>query len=299
MTERIVDLAEGGAKVSLRNRQLVISRKGAAEATAPVEEVAVLVGANPHVVYTQAALSAMMDRGGAVVACDINHQPVGMMLPLVGHHLQAERFIRQAEAPKPARKRVWQQLVRAKIGAQGALLSERNGDDAGLGALAARVRSGDPSNVEAQASRRYWRALFGPEFRREREGEDANRLLNYGYAVLRAVVGRAVCASGLHPSLGLHHRNRYNAFCLADDLMEPFRPIVDRAVAQQVEMFGETVALNRETKGELIACVMDRVKIEGEWRTLFDALTRVGASLAQVFAGERRLLVLPEAWWPE
>jgi len=297
MTSRVLDLTERSGKLSLKHRQLVVSLDDGAVATAPVEEIGVVVGTNPHVVYTQAALAALLECGGALVACDANHRPVGMMLPLIGHHLQVERFRQQATASRSLCKRLWRQVVRAKIGAQSALLSERLGDDRGIGPSARRVKSGDPDNVEAQAARKYWLALFGDDFRRDREAEDVNRLLNYGYAVLRAMTGRAICAAGLHPSVGIHHRNRYSSFSLADDLMEPFRVLIDRAVCDLLDLYGKTVALDRGSKKALIEACGARVCVEGEWRTAFDAQTRLASTLAQAFQGERNDLLLPERWW--
>ncbi len=156
-----------------------------------------------------------------------------MLLPLVTHSLQAERFAAQARLAAPVRKRAWQQIVQAKITAQGRLLKERTHNDHGLDAIAKSVKSGDTANVEARAARIYWGKLFGETvFRRDADGDGLNACLNYGYAILRAVVARSLCGAGLHPSLGIHHHNRYDAFCLADDLMEPFRPLVDREVAR-------------------------------------------------------------------
>jgi CRISPR-associated protein Cas1 len=185
--------------------------------------------------------------------------------------------------------------VKAKIRAQARVLTELNGHDSGLSELLPKVRSGDPANVEAEASRRYWPALFAdPRFRRDRYGDNQNRLLNYGYAVLRAIVARAVCAAGLHPSLGLHHHNRYDAFALADDLMEPFRPMVDRVTAAYCHKYGADALLDKAAKAALIGALMRRLDVGGESRTLFDVAQRTAASLAAVFAGERRTLVLPE-----
>ncbi|MBZ0254251.1 MAG: type II CRISPR-associated endonuclease Cas1, partial [Candidatus Methylomirabilis sp.] len=233
--------------------------------------------------------------GGAFVACDEKHLPVGMLLPIDAHFVQAERFARQAEAAFPVKKRLWKQVVQAKIRAQGRLLDALHGKDMGLLPMAGRVRSGDPDNLEAQASRRYWGALFDkPGFRRDRTAEDANRNLNYGYAVLRAIVARAVCAAGLHPSLGLHHHNRYDAFCLADDLMEPFRPVVDGAVVRWVRERGEGAPFDREAKARLLEALTGRFEAEGEARTLFDLAARAASSLAGVFLGERADLALPE-----
>jgi len=179
--------------------------------------------------------------------------------------------------------------------AQGRLLKDLRGKDHGLFDLAMKVRSGDPENVEAQAARRYWPVLFGKSFRRDPFAEDHNRLLNYGYAVLRAVVARAVCASGLHPSLGIHHHNRYDAFCLADDLAEPYRPLVDSVVERIWRGRGPEAPLDKETKSAIIKTLMEiRYELGEENRTLFDLLGHTASSLAAVFMGTRRDIILPE-----
>ena len=250
MTDYIIDLTEEPARLSARLGQLVIQRREQKDVTLPLEDIAALLVGHKAVVYTHAALAGLAERGGVFVPCDDAHLPVGMMAPLRGHHLQSERMARQAAAPLPTRKRVWQQIVRAKIRAQGRLLLALRGDDRGLPGLAETVKSGDPSNVEAQAARRYWPILFDDKtFRRDRDETDQNRYLNYGYAVLRALVCRAVCGAGLHPALGLHHHNRYNAFPLADDLMEPFRPVVDGAVVRVVAPAERWAAVQRHARG--------------------------------------------------
>jgi CRISPR-associated protein Cas1 len=209
--------------------------------------------------------------------------------------VQAERFARQAAAALPTRKRLWRQIVRAKIRAQAALLKSLHGSTFGLEALVPLVKSGDPKNVEAQASRRYWPALFADKsFRRDVDANDQNRYLNYGYAVIRAVIARAICAAGLHPSLGLHHHNRYNAFCLADDLLEPLRPLADSAALKVLRTRGPDAPMDRETKEILLGFLTRRYELEGESRTLFDLAARTAASLAAVFNGEGKKLLIPE-----
>lgn len=235
-----------------------------------------------------------MEHGGAVIACNERYLPVGLMLPTTGHSTQTERFAAQAAASRPTRKRLWRRVVRAKIRAQAALLAELRGDDFGLAAMIPQVRSGDPDNVEAQAARRYWPALFDdPEFMRRFDGDDQNRFLNYGYAVLRAVVGRAICGAGLHPSLGLHHHNRYDAFCLADDLMEPYRPLVDAAVFEHVAAHGRDAALDRLGKQAILAAVISAYRADGEVRTLFDWVGRTVGSLVRAFLGGEPRLFFP------
>ena len=295
MTDRIIDISIDPARLHVRHEQLVIEVAEKPEATVPLTEIAALVVSNPRVSYSHTSLSGLMKAGGVVVVCDEKHLPVGMMLPLSAHFVQAERFEAQATASAPVKKRLWQQIVTAKVSNQGRLLSELRGNDKGLQEMAKRVKSGDVDNIEAQASRRYWPALFADEkFRRDREGEDQNRMLNYGYAVLRAIVARAVCGAGLHPSLGVHHHNRYDAFCLADDLMEPFRPLVDRAVVKLVDARGKECPMDKECKAGLIGPLTERVEVEGESRTIFDAAARAASSLAQVFMGKGEKLIIPD-----
>jgi len=295
VTERIVDISESPAHLHSRNRLLVVEPEGGAEVTIPYADIAALIVSHPRVTYSQSVLAHLARAGAIFVACDQRHMPVATLLPLAAHHLQSERFALQAAASLPTRKRLWKQIVQAKIRAQARVLREVRGDDRGLNALANRVRSGDPSNVEAQASRRYWQTLFDdPAFRRKRAAMDENRLLNYGYAVLRALVARAICGAGLHPGIGIHHKNRYDPFPLADDLMEPFRPIVDRAVVQISTERGPNPDLDKDTKGALIGALTQRFKLHGEERTLFDILTRLAVSLVKVFQGQEKRLVLPE-----
>jgi CRISPR-associated protein Cas1 len=294
MTERILDFSEEAVFLHVRYEQLVIEQEGKEKTTIPLEEIAALCVSHAQVSYTNAVLSGLATKGGALVVCNEKHLPVGMMLPLVGHSTQVERFAEQASASAPTCKRLWQQLVQAKLMAQGKVLQELKGQDQGLIAMATRVKSGDSENLEAQASRRYWAALFGDSFRRDREAEDQNRHLNYGYAILRAIVARSICASGLHPSIGVHHHNRYDSFCLADDLMEPFRPLVDKAVAKWIESHDPKAPFERETKAAILSALTGRFDLEGESRTLFDVTSRLASSLAQVFSGEGQSLLIPE-----
>lgn len=295
MINRILDFSESPARLRVRVAQLIVQRQDLPEVSVPLADLAVIVVAHPQVTFTQAVLSGLATGGGVFVTCDGRNLPVGMMLPLVAHTTQAERFAAQAQASLPVRKRLWQQVVRAKVSAQAALLVELRGQDFGLKALVGRVQSGDPSNVEAWAARRYWPAVFADlDFRRHRENEDQNILLNYGYAVLRAIVARAICAAGLHPSLGIHHHNRYNAFCLADDLMEPFRPAVDHAVVEYMSTRDEPYRLEGAAKQHIISELTGRFTMGGELRTIFDVAGRMASSLADVFQGNAEKLELPE-----
>jgi len=292
--ERIIDIAQGGGRLIVRHEQLVFERDDGPAVSAPLEELAVLLVSAKAVVYTQPLLQGLARHGVALVIGDERHMPAAMLAPLAGHHRQSERFRLQAAAPKPVQKRLWQQIVTAKVDLQGRVLRDFRAHDLGLVAMAERVRSGDPDNIEGQAARRYWTALFDdPTFRRSREGPGPNKLLNYGYGVLRAMTARAICASGLHPSLGIHHHNRYDAFPLADDLMEPYRPLVDRAALHLVIQQGMDAPLDRDAKADILRALTGRYDCDGEVRGVFDILHRMTASLAQVYEGERRDLVLP------
>lgn len=309
MTERILDFSERPARLNVRNGLLVVDlssghdgrdpesglrARDAQEQTIPLADIAVLIAAHPQISFSHAVLSGLAEAGGMFIACNQKRMPCAMLLPLDNHSTQTERFQAQANLPLPNRKRLWQQIVRAKIRAQARLLEELTGQDWGLEMLGATVRSGDPQNVEARAARIYWRNLFGDDaFRRNPEGEGLNPPLNYGYAILRAITARALCAAGLHPSLGVHHHNRYDTFCLADDLMEPFRPIVDRTVAALREQCEDEPQLDRETKRVILEALLTRFAADGESRTLFDWISRAASSLASAIATGQKKLEIP------
>jgi CRISPR-associated protein Cas1 len=291
----MIELSDGPASLSVRLDQLVIAREEQPEVTVPLADIACLVVAHPRVLFTHAVLSGLAARGAAFVVCNERFLPIGMLLPLDAHTTQAEQFAMQAAAPLPVRNRLWRQIVQAKVRAQGRLLARLRGDDQGLFSLADEVTLGDRTNIEAQASRRYWAALFPDTgFRRLVEADDENRFLNYGYAILRAIVARALCAAGLHPSFGLHHHHRNDAYCLADDVMEPFRPIVDAAVVRICDEHGADAPMDKATKAVLFEALLGRFIIEEDSRTLFDLLSHTAATLAQALAGQRKDLVLPE-----
>ncbi len=294
MTDRIIDLSGGPAQLHARNGLLVIERDGEPDVTVPLTEVAALVVAHPRVTFTQSTVSGLADAGGILVTSDNRFLPAAMMLPLRSNFIQTQRLTVQAGASKPTRKRLWQQIICAKICAQAKAIEDRTGTPCSIRKMARRVRSGDPTNVEAQAARRYWSDLFGNEFRRDPDRDDQNRLLNYGYAVLRATVARALCGSGLHPSIGIRHHNRYNPFCLADDIMEPWRPTVDGVVVDWTERHGADAPLDAQAKAALIERITGRFDLDGSSRTLFDVLSRTAASLVAVYAGKEKELTLPE-----
>jgi CRISP-associated protein Cas1 len=293
--ERILDISDCPARLSVRYSQLVIQPDQGEEVTTPLSELAVLVLSQPQVSLTQAVVSGLAENGGSVVFMDGKHLPSAMTLPLQVHSTQTERFAAQIRAALPMRKRLWQQLVKAKIRAQGRLLKELHGNDGGLLAMGERVRSGDTGSLESQASRRYWPLLFGdPHFRRGSQGPDQNSHLNYGYAILRATVSRALCSVGLHPSFGVRHHNRHDPFCLANDIMEPFRPIIDRVVYLWIQDHDPASPVDKQAKAALLAPFVSRYQVEGESRTLFDAFARVASDLASAFLREREDVRIPE-----
>ena len=293
--ERIIDLSEGDAHLRVENEQLVVDREGEESKTIPMEEVAVVIAAHPRLTFTHGLLSLLASKGGVLVVCNERSLPVSLCLPWFGHSQQAQRLHSQIKASLPLKKRLWQKLVQAKIKNQASALNTLRGEDGGLGLMVNRVRSGDPENIESQAARRYWPLLVKQEpFNRDPEGEPPNHLFNYGYAVLRAIVARAICGSSLNPTLGLHHHHRDNSFCLADDLMEPFRPLVDIAAGRMLDKGLGELPLTRLSKSELLAPLFQRYLLEGEHRTLFDILSKTTASLAHIFADDSVDLLLPD-----
>lgn len=290
--ERVVEVAKPGVYLRLSDERLCIEEDKQMLGEVPLCDLAALVLSSPQATLSRAVLDAITQHGGSVIVCDQDHQPTGMLLPLIGHHAQTQRLIAQAQAKLPTNKRLWRQVVKAKARAQGALLEAHTGKDSGLREIARQVKSGDPTNVEGWAAQRYWPALMGRDFRRRREGSPPNALLNYGYAILRAGTARAIAATGLHPTLGIKHHGRNNPLCLADDLMEPFRPVVDHLVTQQPEPFADS--LSAEARASLAGVLAFRVSHDGESRSVSDWLFRCAASLASVYLGRQRDLLLPE-----
>jgi CRISPR-associated protein Cas1 len=230
---RIVELATDGGRIGVERGFLTVSSE-AVRGRVALDDVEAVIASAQGLTYSNAALAALAERGAPLVICGQNYAPAAVLMPLNGHFQQGMRMAAQASAAKPVGKRLWAQLVRAKILAQAEALERSGAPAARLRRLVEAVRSGDPDNCEAQAAQAYWPALMGKGFRRDRVAEGANSFLNYGYAVLRAATARAIVGAGLHPSLSLHHQSRGEALRLADDLMEPFRPAVDLAVRDLV-----------------------------------------------------------------
>ena len=296
MIRKTIEFSTPGTRLSVANRQLVVERPDHPKATLPIEDLGVVIVDDIRATYTQSVFLSLLEAGATVLVAGRDHLPAGMMLPLDAHHVQTERHRAQIETSAPVRKRTWQAIVRAKIVQQAAVLSHFTGSHGGLAPMARRVRSGDPDNLEAQAAQRYWPRLFGKTFRRDREADGVNALLNYGYAVVRAAVARGVVAAGLIPSLGVHHRHRGNPFCLADDLLEPYRPYVDWRVRQMVGEDGESAPdlAERETRAALLSLLNETIHVGGRREPLLLALHTSAASLCRTLTGGDRTLALPD-----
>ncbi len=279
-----------------KNDSLPEPFKASAVKRIPIEDIGVVVLDNKQISITQGALGALLDNNVAVVTCDEHRMPSGLMLPLEGNTTQSERFRDQIEASLPLKKQLWQQTIQAKILNQSSVLYRQRGLDCGnMEAWAKQVKSGDADNLEGRAAAFYWQNLFGEikGFRRDREGVPPNNLLNYGYAILRAVVARSLVGSGLLPTLGIHHHNRYNAFCLADDIMEPYRPYVDKLVAEIVDSGADISHLTTELKGKLLAIPVLDVVINGRRSPLMVGVGMTTASLYKCYSGEIRKIAYP------
>lgn len=285
------------AYLSLRNQQLVIQLdKSDEKRTVPIEDIAYILLDHQQITITHAAIAALLENNAALITCDSRHLPVGFLLPLEGNTLQSERFQAQIEASLPLRKQLWQQTVECKIRNQAYLLKKlHNCEVRNMLAWASEVRSGDSTNLEGRAAAYYWSKMFPEQddFTRDREGVHPNAMLNYGYAVLRAIVARAVVASGLLPTLGIHHHNRYNAYCLADDIMEPYRPFVDQLVAQLIQQYPDQEEITTEIKRQLLTIPTLEVIISGQRSPLMIATSQTTASLAKCYNGELRKITYP------
>ncbi len=280
--------------LSTRQQQLVVQNTETKnEKTVPIEDIALVVLENPQITVTLPTLQQLNAYNVAVICCDDKHMPASMLLNLDGHHLQSELFRQQLDSTQPLKKQLWQQTIQCKIKNQAAMLKAKGKPMGALLSLAASVKSDDTSNREGTAAREYWSLLFGNGFIRDRYGDAPNPFLNYGYIILRAAVTRALVGSGLLPTLGIHHKNRYNAYCLADDIMEPYRPYVDDAVYELWESGNKDMILDKETKAYLLNVLTCDVKIGKVKRPLLVALSHTTASLARCFSGEEKKIAYP------
>lgn len=264
--------------------------------TLPIEDLGVIILDNKQITITQGLMEALLENNCAVITCDSKRMPVGLMLPLAGNTIQNERFRSQLDSSLPLRKQLWQQTIEAKIRNQAAVLKYVTGEEhKNMLKWSESVKSGDTENMEARAAVYYWKTIFpdAPHFVRDRDEEGANALLNYGYAILRAVVARALVGAGLLPTLGIHHHNRYNAYCLADDIMEPYRPYVDKLVAEMLED-GADDKLTATNKVKLLNIPVIEVLINGKRSPLMIAVSQTVSSLVKCFRGDCRKVIYPD-----
>lgn len=283
------------------NDQLVLTYKHVPgyedkpDKSVPIEDIGVLVLEHQQVSITHYLLNKLTENNTAVIVCNSTHHPTGLLMPLESNTLQSERFREQIDASAPLKKQLWQQTVAAKITNQAAVLAQWQVNNKLLLNLAAAVKSGDTDNVEGTAAVYYWQNIFPPAwlFYRKREGSPPNNLLNYGYAILRATMARALVAAGLLPTLGIFHRNRYNAYCLADDIMEPYRPFVDAIVRGIIQETSVVQTLTTEFKTKLLNVLNADVWLDGQKSPLLVAMGRTAVSLSRCYAGEQRKILYP------
>ena len=295
MIKRVVEIARQGARLSIRRDQLVIDTESADPHEVPCEDVGLLLVEHPATRITQHVLARLAELGAAVVICSRTHLPAAIVTPVGCHSEWTARQRVQLAAGKPLQKRLWQTIVREKIRRQAAGLDDGTPARKRLTAMTQEVRSGDPGNLEAQAARIYWTARFGTGFRRDPDGPWPNPILNYGYTVVRAAVARAVVSAGLNAAFGVHHSNRGNAFCLADDLVEPFRPRVDEAARGLTEA-GETSVTPR-CKKAMLGVLYETVQLDGDRGPFMVSLHRLAANLWRCYEGSEKTIRFP--MWSE
>jgi CRISPR-associated protein Cas1 len=285
------------AYLKTTNEQLVIEMYDSGETkTVPTEDIGLLILDHQQITITHALIAKLLENNVALITCNGTHHPTGLMLNLDGHTLQSQKFKSQLEASVPLKKQLWQQTVACKIRNQAALLHKHKKSNQTLINLAQEVKSGDIENHEARAASYYWKNIFPDfvQFTRDREGLPPNNFLNYGYAILRAIVARSLVGSGLLPTLGIHHRNQYNSYCLADDIMEPYRPYVDMLVCDMMNVEEPPFEINTPIKKQLLTLPTIDVYIDGQKSPLMNAVQKTTASLTKCFEGKVRKIAYPE-----
>ena len=300
MIKRTVEISTHGCYVHSRHRQLVIEKDHETLGSVPIEDIGVLIIDSPQITVSSGLIAYLAESNVALIFTDAKHLPASVSIPFSGHSIQNKILQQQVAISAPQRKRIWADIITAKISNQSSSLDICGRDGSNLSEVAKRVRSGDPNNVEAYAARLYWQRLFGSDFRRDREADDANKLLNYGYAVVRASMARAIVATGLHPAFGIHHNNQYNPMPLADDLMEPLRPFIDvRVFAIEREMLPDAdgseteFRLDTAVKAELLKTLGEECDFDKRKMPLLVAIGLYAASVKQVFSREAERPVFP------
>ncbi|MGV9003818.1 type II CRISPR-associated endonuclease Cas1 [Flavobacterium sp.] len=287
-------LIENKSSITTKNNQLVIKSE-IRESTIPVEDIGYIVLDHPEIYLSIPAMNFLVENNTAVIICGNNHLPNGMLLNLNSHHIQQEIFKNQINATLPLKKQLWQQTIMEKITNQGILLENNTNTNNSFEFIASKVLSGDTTNREGVAAAMYWKQFFELKFKRERFGDYPNNFLNYGYAILRAATARALSGSGLLNTLGIHHKSKYNAFALADDIMEPYRPLVDEKVLEIMQKYDEQ-DLSTAIKAELLQILTRTVYFNDEKSPLMVALQKTASSLQQCFSGERKRIKYPKLW---
>jgi len=282
--------------LSIQQKQMQIKQGNGQVTTVPVEDVGFVVLENQQITLSMPLLNALAENNVAVIFCNNRHMPHSQLFPLEGNHVQGEMHRQQAMASEPLKKQLWKQTVEAKITNQAALLKRLGKQPGKLNSVSKEVKSGDSTGREGLAARIYWQEMFGNGFTRDRFGAPPNHLLNYGYIILRAAVARALTGSGMLPSFGIFHHNRYNAYCLADDIMEPYRPFTDALVYELWEKYPGMAELSTEIKARLLEVLTTDVAFDKFTRPLMVGLSQTTASLARCFAGEQRKIEYPG--WP-
>ena len=279
-----------------KNKQLVFKNcETNEENSCPIEDIGFIILDHRQITITPALIEALTTENVAIVFCNSKHHPQSMVLNLDGHHLQSALFRKQIESTVPLKKNLWKQTIEAKIENQKLLLKKLGREYKMMNAYKKKVNSGDSTNCEAIASRFYWKNIFkNLKFKREREGMFPNPVFNYGYAILRAAVARALVGSGLLPTFGIHHRNQYNAYCLADDIMEPYRPFVDEIAVSVFEKNPNEEELTQEIKRDLLQVLVADIQFPDIKRPLMVGLSQTTASLARCFIGNERKISYPK-----
>ncbi len=292
MIKRTVDISER-AYISLKNSQMQVDKDGVSVASVPIEDLGILVLQHPGIVLTQALIVACQENNVVVIFCDKAHLPYSVLLPISdGNSLHTRVLREQMSITLPMKKRLWRQIVKQKIREQAKSLTRAGGNSLPLERIVDKVKPGDSENHEAQAAQVYWRLLMGDNFRRDRQEPGVNALLNYGYAILRAMIARSLVGSGLHPAIGLNHHNQYNGLCLADDLMEPFRPWIDTIVYRISKQEG-TPEVNRETKQQLLQLLSEKVVWKGKQMPFMVASSYIATDLRRAHSEKRYNLEFP------
>lgn len=293
MIKRTIDISEQ-AYLRVEHRQLCVDKQGETIARISIEDLGILILQHPAIVITQAVITQCQQNNVAIVFSDERHLPISVTLPLwEGHSLHTKVLRDQLAISEPTRKRLWQQVVKLKITEQAITLEKTGNSPKPLYRLRDKVKSGDPDNCEAQAARQYWTLLMGSDFRRDPDGEGINSVLNYGYAVMRAMVARALVGTGLHPAIGLHHKNQYNGLCLADDIMEPFRPWVDWLVCK-LAANNEQLEINQQSKQVLLGLLAEEVLLDERKIPLMVAVHSVAAKLKRALIDKQQRLIYPQ-----